>query len=293
MSVNYLIDFLYKLDCLISEINKLNSKVRLYQKNAKKFDIAFDVKFYISPNYFNKLREFLKVKIDNGSAYDRDIVNLKRNFFRNFDFIMNKIDNEIMRIESVQETEMNAVVYRAVYFAKWENEIKLKKQYDVRNSIFDTFLGVAKFRKLKLQNHQIRAELIKKEYNQKKLEKKNISELVSLLENTNIKNGAILCLQEDIVKAFMLDKSIIRKANNDSWRKIQLIPRGILEKRAYFKVLNKNLEEENNKLMEKLNDNRLYNVKENNITKENLLRLNSKITKILLANKFGKLKSNI
>ena len=85
MSVNYLIDFLYKLDCLISEINKLNSKVRLYQKNAKKFDIAFDVKFYISPNYFNKLREFLKVKIDNGSAYDRDIVNLKRNFFRNFD----------------------------------------------------------------------------------------------------------------------------------------------------------------------------------------------------------------
>ena len=53
------------------------------------------------------------------------------------------------------------------------------------------------------------------------------------------------------------------------------------------------IEEENNKLMEKLNDNRLYNVKENNITKENLLRLNSKITKILLANKFGKLKSNI
>ena len=54
--MDYKLILIYKRTC--------NLQVRLYQKNAKKFDIAFDVKFYISPNYFNKLREFLKVKIE-------------------------------------------------------------------------------------------------------------------------------------------------------------------------------------------------------------------------------------
>ena len=54
---NYLMDFLRKVDVLISEINKLNSKIRLYQKNSNTFGIPFDVKFSISPDNFIKLRD--------------------------------------------------------------------------------------------------------------------------------------------------------------------------------------------------------------------------------------------
>ena len=54
MKNNYLFDFADKLDCLISEINKLNAKVRLYRKNSSKFNFDFNVKFTISPDCFMK-----------------------------------------------------------------------------------------------------------------------------------------------------------------------------------------------------------------------------------------------
>jgi len=67
---NYLMNFLHKVDVLISEINKLNSRVRLYQKNSITFGIPFDVRFSISPDNFIKLRDFLQEKIENGNYYD-------------------------------------------------------------------------------------------------------------------------------------------------------------------------------------------------------------------------------
>ena len=45
MKNNYLIDFIQKLDFLISEINKLDAKIRLYRRNSSKFGFEFDVKF--------------------------------------------------------------------------------------------------------------------------------------------------------------------------------------------------------------------------------------------------------
>lgn len=293
MSVNYLVEFLYKLDCLISEIDKLNSKIRMYQKNAKNFGFDFDVKFSVSSKKFEELRSFLQHKVEIGSAYDRDIVNLKRDFFKQFDFIMLKIGNEIRRIENVQTLGMNRVVYKAIYVAKWENEIRLKELYDVHSSVFDVFTGVSKFRKLKLKNHELRAELVKKEYNQKRFDRKNVFELVNLIETTDVKNGDILCLQESIIEAFMIDKNSIKKSYENSWRKMELVPSGVFEKRAHYRILNKNLIQENKELQMKLDDNRLGAIVEKNVVKENLIKMNSKIAKVLNSNRFGALNSRI
>ena len=75
---NYLVKFLYDVDVLISEINKFNSKKRLYKANSEKFGIEYDVRFSISPDYFIKLRDFLQKKIEHECCYDRNIVNVKK-----------------------------------------------------------------------------------------------------------------------------------------------------------------------------------------------------------------------
>lgn len=281
MSSNYLVDFLYKVDCLISELNKLNSKIRMYQKNSKTFGIDFDVKFKITPNYFLKLRDFLQYKIDEGSIYDRNIVNMKRDFYKEFSYIILKIEREITRIEDVQEKAMNDIVYKEIYYAKFDNEIKLMNEYNTSSTIFDAFIGKAKYKKLSFENHRLKSEIIKKEYNQKNFERKNIFELVNLIENATIKNGSMLCLQDDMIKAFMVDRHSIKRNNEGTWKQVQLIPSGIFEKKAHFKVLNKNLINENKELEMKLKDIRFEIVKEKNLSRDNLKRLNTKLTKIL------------
>lgn len=280
-SSNYLMDFLHHVDILISEINKLNSKIRLYQKNSEIFDINFDVKFSISPDYFIKLREFLQNKIEYENCYNRDIVNLKRSFSKDFTYIIVKIENEIARIDKLQEKEMNKIVYKAVYKARFENEIGLRNSFYIENSIFERFLGIAKYRKLSVKNHDLKARLIIKEYDEKIHEEKSIFELVCMIENEKVKNGDLLCLQDDIIKAFMIDRNVIKRVEDYSWQKANLLPNGIFEKMAYYKILNKNLILENEKLENNLKSDFIEKMKEKNWTKEKLIKLNYKLSKIL------------
>ncbi len=288
-SSNYLMDFLYQVDNLISEVNKLDSKIRLYQKNSEIFGMDFDVKFSISPDYFVKLREFLQDKIEYNNCYDRKIVNLKRNFSKEFAYIVVQIENEIARIDKLQEKEMNKIVYKKIYKSRFENEINLRNSYYVESSIFEKFLGIAKYRKLSVKNHDLKAKLIEKEYNEKFHERKSIFELVCMIENENIKSGEMLCLQDDIIKAFMIDRNIIKRSENYSWRKADLLPNGIFEKRAYYKILNKNLILENEKLEDNLKSNFIKKFKEKNWTKEKLVKLNSKLAKILKISTIAKI----
>lgn len=278
---NYLIDFLYKLDCLISEINKLNSKIRLYKNNASIFGISYNVKFSIEPDYFLKLRDFLHDKIDKGSAYDKKIVDLKRKFQQEYLYLKISIRKEIQRIEQAQEKEMNRVVYKAIYFAKWENEIYLRDSVNVKSSIFEAFIGIAKYRELCYQNHQLKADLIEKEYFENKFPQKNIFELVNLIENADVKDGNLLCLQEDMIKAFMVDRNVIKRNNVDKWKPATLIPDGVFEKKSHYKILNKNLLKENKEIQAKLKNNRFILENEKNLTVSKLIRLNSKLSKIV------------
>ena len=248
---NYLVKFLRDVDILISEMDKLNGKIRLYRKNCNMFKINYSVNFTISPDSFVNLRNFLAQKIDENIGYDKKIVDLRREFLRNFDFLMKSIKKEITRINDIQELELNSIVYKAVYDAKVENEIKLRNSFDVKNSIFDVLLGISKFRKLSMENHDLKAKLYEKEYLEQKNDRKSIFELVNLINNCEVKTGSLLCLQEDIIKAFMLEKKNTKEKNN-SWKVAMPIPYGFRAKRNYYKVLNSNLNKQNEELREKL-----------------------------------------
>ncbi len=279
---NYLIDFSYKLDCLISEINKLNSKIRLCKINARLFNIDVKTHNPISPDYFLKLRDFLHEKIEEGSKYDRKIAELKRNFSREYESIIRKIAKEINKIEEEQETEINKVVYRAIYAARFNNENYLSETYNVKSSIFEAFLGIAKYRKLSYINHQLKAKLVEKEYNETNFTRKSVFELVNMIENADVKDGDLLCLQDDIIKAFMIDRNVIKRNIKDTWKQAVLIPDGVFEKKAHYKILNKNLVQENKELEMSLKENRLIVEKEKNISMNNLITLNSKLAKIVM-----------
>lgn len=279
---NYLMDFLHKIDVLISEISKLNSKIRLYQKNSNTFGIPFNNKYSISLEYFERLRDFLQEKIENGNCYDRKIVNLKRKFSRDFSYIVLKIEQEIVRIDNFQEQEMNKIVYSALYNAKIKREIDLRNSFYVKSSIIDKFLGVERYRKLSYKNHDLKAKLFEKDYEGKSKERKSVFELVCMIENESVKNGEILCLQDEIIKNFMIDRNVVKRNSEYSWKQAELVPYGIFEKRAYYKVLNKSLSLENEKIEEELKKD--LNLKEDvgrNLTIEKLIRIDMKLAKML------------
>lgn len=287
---NYLIEFLQKVDVLISEVNKLNSKIRLYQRNSNTFGIPFNVEFSISSDIFVKLRDYLQAKIENGNYYDRDIVNLKRNFSREFPYIVMKIEQEIVRIDNFQEQEMNKIVYAMIYNAKIKNEIDLRNSFYESSSLFDRFLGIDKYKKLSYINHDLRAKLLDKQYIIVSKERKSIFELVNMIENENVKNGELLCLQDEMIKAFMIDRNVIKRSTEYSWKQPSLLPCGFWKKIVYYKTLNRNLIIENEKLYKELKkDLIVLDDKEKSFSLEKLAKLNTKLTKILR----GGLRTNI
>lgn len=280
-SYNYLVIFLQDVDMLISEIDKLDSKTRLYRKNCEKFGMDFDTRFSISPNCFIDLRDFLTKKIENYCGYDRQIANLRRDFLKNISFIMTNIQREIARIDFEQESQMNEIVYNAVYDVKISNEIKIRDSFDVKSSLFEKFLGIKKYRKLAIENHNLKAALLEREHDEKKLERKNIFELVGMIEDCDVKTGGLLCLQEDIMKAFMIDRSSVKKNRENFWRPVILIPHGWGAKREYYRSLNSNLAKENLELRGRLEGDRTGELTSSGFEKLNLRRLNEKLRKIV------------
>lgn len=280
MKNNYLIEFVEKLDCLMSEINKLNAKIRLYRKNSSKFNFDFNVKFTMSPNYFENLRNYLYEKIEEGSTYNKKIVDLKREFAREYLYLIFKMKQEIHRIDDFQEKEMNRIVYQKIYAAKYEFELKQINRYKVDSSIIEKFLGINKYRKLMVKNHELKSKMVLKEYDQESIKKKNIFELICMIENTNIKNGEILCLQDDMIEYFMIDRNTIKRSEDYSWKCAEILPNGFFAKKEYYKMLNNLVKKENKELEEKLlEEDRLTNFKE--IRKNKLHRMNEKLSKIL------------
>ena len=277
---NYLVSFLQDVDVLISEINKLESKIRLYKSNCEKFNMNFDVKFSLSKDMFVTLRKFLAEKIENYYGYDSKIVNLRREFLKNYGDIIRNIHNEIYRIDYIQELQLNGIAKEYIYKTKLQNELKLRDMYDVKSSFFEKILGIKKFRKLKYENHDLKAKLLQKQYEEDKKEGKTVFELACMIESCEVKTGGLLCLQDDIIKSFMIDRKVVKKENNMAWRMAVLVPHGFGAKKQYYKVLNKNLEKENIELKGVIENDRSGEISESSFNGVNLKRLSSKLARV-------------
>ena len=280
-SSNYLIELLYELNELISEIDKLNSKQRLYQKNCEVFGIDYSVRFSISNIEFKRLRDFVHQKIDEGSRYDRNIVNIKRNISRHKPYLTVTIEQEILRIEESEKLQITRLVNKAIYQSKIENELNQIGSYLRESTIIEKFLGIAKYRRLMVKNHNLKKELIEKEYEKQLLVARTPIENANLIEDAEYKSGELLCLQEDIIKYFMIDRNSIKSDRAGYWKPSSLIPTGFFEKKAYYKLLNKNIEEENNKLEGKIESVGLVEELKKTSPSHNLVKLNSKLGKII------------
>ena len=111
-----------------------------------------------------------------------------------------------------------------------------------------------------------------------------------MIENENVKNGEVLCLQDEMIKAFMIDRNVVKRNSQYSWKQADLLPRGVFEKKSYYKVLNNNLIVENEKLENELKQDFInFEVEDRGFSFEKLMRLDTKLTKILK----GGLRTNI
>ena len=101
-----------------------------------------------------------------------------------------------------------------------------------------------------------------------------------MIGNSDVKTGELLCLKDNIIKAFMIDRNTVEKECRDSWKPAILIPHGFNAKREYYRILNKKLTEENEILENKLNNRKEFELEEECFKMKDLIRLNSKLTKI-------------
>ena len=251
---NYLTEFLNTVDDLLSRIKKLDSKKKIYKKNSDIFGMNYDVHFSISPDYFVKLRSFLQESLENGYFYDKNIVDLKREFSRNFVSVSSGIERELLRIDEYQVKEMNRIVKDAICDSEKEINEKNKEMYDVESNLFEKFIGKNKFRKLMVEQYELKIKLIEKKRNEMKLTTESMIELVNMMESTELKTGELLWLEEEIIKAFKLDKNLIKSGSSSPWRVCNMMPRGIFAQREQYKLLNKNAVIENQKLRNQLNE---------------------------------------
>ncbi len=278
---NYLTEFLNTVDDLLSRIKKLDSKKKIYKKNSDIFGMNYDVHFSISPDYFVKLRSFLQESLENGYFYDKNIVDLKREFSRNFVSVSSGIERELLRIDEYQVKEMNRIVKDAICDSEKEINEKNKEMYDVESNLFEKFIGKNKFRKLMVEQYELKIKLIEKKRNEMKLTTESMIELVNMMESTELKTGELLWLEEEIIKAFKLDKNLIKSGSSSPWRVCNMMPRGIFAQREQYKLLNKNAVIENQKLRNQLNETYRICEDENSFSMKRLINMNVKLSRIL------------
>ena len=102
-----------------------------------------------------------------------------------------------------------------------------------------------------------------------------------MIENEETKSGELLCIQDEMIKFFMIDRNVIKRDSASSWKVANIVPTGFFNQRAYYRILNKNLEEKNVTLKNSLKDSSKNGLSECSFTKDGLMRINAKLAKIL------------
>ena len=102
-----------------------------------------------------------------------------------------------------------------------------------------------------------------------------------MMESTELKTGELLWLEEEIIKAFKLDKNLIKSGSSSQWRVCNMMPRGIFAQREQYKLLNKNAVIENQKLRNQLNEICRICEDENSFSMKKLINMNTKLSRIL------------
>lgn len=252
---------LNKINILISKTDKLNTTIRICNKNSKILGIPKVNLNKILLDDLECLKDLIITLIENSYDKEEQIINSKNEIDKNLKDLVKKIEKENEKLEYDQNREIYKKAIRLIYVAKWREKEKEISYLDYKTSFLSKLTGEEKFRKLSIEKKKLESSLIKKEYyvmlgNYKG---ETVREIVNKLNSSSDRDFELIDFKDLLIRTFMIDSDTITSQIDIEWNQSNIVPYGFFEKIKYYKNINKitisQIEDLNEKL-ENFDDNK-------------------------------------
>lgn len=252
---------LNKINILISKTDKLNTTIRICNKNSKILGIPKVNLNKILLDDLECLKDLIITLIENSYDKEEQIINSKNEIDKNLKDLVKKIEKENEKLEYDQNREIYKKAIRLIYVAKWREKEKEISYLDYKTSFLSKLTGEEKFRKLSIEKKKLESSLIKKEYyvmlgNYKG---ETVREIVNKLNSSSDRDFELIDFKDLLIRTFMIDSDTITSQIDIEWNQSNIVPYGFFEKIKYYKNINKitisQIEDLNEKLAN-FNDNK-------------------------------------
>lgn len=232
---------LNKINILISKTDKLNTTIRICNKNSKILGIPKVNLNKILLDDLECLKDLIITLIENSYDKEEQIINSKNEIDKNLKDLVKKIEKENEKLEYDQNREIYKKAIRLIYVAKWREKEKEISYLDYKTSFLSKLTGEEKFRKLSIEKKKLESSLIKKEYyvmlgNYKG---ETVREIVNKLNSSSDRDFELIDFKDLLIRTFMIDSDTITSQIDIEWNQSNIIPYGFFEKIKYYKNINK------------------------------------------------------
>lgn len=232
---------LNKINILISKTDKLNTTIRICNKNSKILGIPKVNLNKILLDDLECLKDLIITLIENSYDKEEQIINSKNEIDKNLKDLVKKIEKENEKLEYDQNREIYKKAIRLIYVAKWREKEKEISYLDYKTSFISKLTGEEKFRKLSIEKKKLESSLIKKEYyvmlgNYKG---ETVREIVNKLNSSSDRDFELIDFKDLLIRTFMIDSDTITSQIDIEWNQSNIVPYGFFEKIKYYKNINK------------------------------------------------------
>lgn len=232
---------LNKINILISKTDKLNTTIRICNKNSKILGIPKVNLNKILLDDLECLKDLIITLIENSYDKEEQIINSKNEIDKNLKDLVKKIEKENEKLEYDQNKEIYKKAIRLIYVAKWREKEKEISYLDYKTSFLSKLTGEEKFRKLSIEKKKLESSLIKKEYyvmfgNYKG---ETVREIVNKLNSSSDRDFELIDFKDLLIRTFMIDSDTITSQIDIEWNQSNIVPYGFFEKIKYYKNINK------------------------------------------------------
>ena len=232
---------LNKINILISKTDKLNTTIRICNKNSKILGIPKVNLNKILLDDLECLKDLIITLIENSYDKEEQIINSKNEIDKNLKDLVKKIEKENEKLEYDQNREIYKKAIRLIYVTKWREKEKEISYLDYKTSFLSKLTGEEKFRKLSIEKKKLESSLIKKEYyvmlgNYKG---ETVREIVNKLNSSSDRDFELIDFKDLLIRTFMIDSDTITSQIDIEWNQSNIVPYGFFEKIKYYKNINK------------------------------------------------------
>ena len=232
---------LNKINILISKTDKLNTTIRICNKNSKILGIPKVNLNKILLDDLECLKDLIITLIENSYDKEEQIINSKNEIDKNLKDLVKKIEKENEKLEYDQNREIYKKAIRLIYVAKWREKEKEISYLDYKTSFISKLTGEEKYRKLSIEKKKLESSLIKKEYyvmlgNYKG---ETVREIVNKLNSSSDRDFELIDFKDLLIRTFMIDSDTITSQIDIEWNQSNIVPYGFFEKIKYYKNINK------------------------------------------------------